>query len=89
MSQLLQSLNLMLRLALELSILAALAVWAWRRVERRALGELAPSVPGVLVEVALFAAATAALVAVRHPRLAAGFATAVLANAALMALWAQ
>jgi hypothetical protein len=34
-------------------------------------GELVPSVTGVLVELGLFAAAAAALVAVRHPRLAA------------------
>ena len=106
MLQTLQTLNLMLRFALELGILAALAVWAWRRIERRGLrlvaavtlplaaavawgtfvhGELVPSVTGVLVEIALFAAAAAALVAVRHPRLAAGFVGAVVVNAGLMA----
>ena len=52
-------------------------------------GELVPSVTGVLVEVALFAAAAAALVAVRRPRLAGAFVAAVVANAGLMALWAQ
>jgi hypothetical protein len=105
MLQTLQTLNLMLRFALELGILAALALWAWRRIERRALrlaaavtlplaaavawgafvhGELVPSVTGVLVELGLFAAAAAALVAVRHPRLAAAFIGAVVVNAGLM-----
>jgi hypothetical protein len=107
MFQTLQTLNLMLRFALELGILVALAVWAWRRIERRGLrlvaavtlplaaavawgtfvhGELVPSVTGVLVEIALFAAAAAALVAVRHPRLAVGFVGAVVVNAGLMAV---
>jgi uncharacterized protein DUF2568 len=105
MIQTLQTLNLVLRFALELGILAALALWAWRRIERRGLrvvaavtlplaaavawgsfvhGELVPSVTGVLVEVGLFAAAAAALVAVRHPRIAAGFLGAVVVNAGLM-----
>jgi uncharacterized protein DUF2568 len=105
MLQTLQSLNLLLRLALELAILVALAVWAWRRIQRPALrllavvllplgaavawgafvhGELVPSVGGVLVEIALFAAAAAALVAVRHPRLAAAFVGAVVVNAGVM-----
>jgi hypothetical protein len=105
MIQTLQTLNLVLRFALELGILAALALWAWRRIERRGLrlvaavtlplaaavawgsfvhGELVPSVTGVLVEVGLFAAAAAALVAGRHPRIAAGFLGAVVVNAGLM-----
>ena len=105
MIQTLQTLNLVLRFALELGILAALALWAWRRIERRGLrlvaavtlplaaavawgsfvhGELVPSVTGVLVEVGLFAAAAAALVAVRHPRIAAGFLGAVVVNTGLM-----
>jgi Protein of unknown function (DUF2568) len=105
MIQTLQTLNLVLRFALELGILAALALWAWTRIERRGLrllaavtlplaaavawgsfvhGELVPSVTGVLVEVGLFAAAAAARVAVRRPRLAAGFLGAVVVNAGLM-----
>jgi hypothetical protein len=107
MLQTLQTLNLMIRFALELGILAALAVWAWRRIEHRGLrlvtavtlplaaavawgtfvhGEFVPSVTGVLVEIALFAAAAAALVAVRHPRLAAAFVGTVVVNAGLMAV---
>ena len=110
MLQTLQTLNLALRFSLELALLAAIAVWAWRAVERRSLrilaavalplaaaiawgafvhGELVPSVTGVLVEIALFAAGAAALVAVRRPRLAGAFVAAVVANAGLMAVWAQ
>ena len=105
MLQTLQTLNLMLRFTLEVAILAALALWAWRRIERRGLrlvaavalplaaavawgpfvhGELVPSATGVLVEVGLFGTAAAALVAVRHPRLADAFVGAVLVNAGLM-----
>jgi hypothetical protein len=107
MLQTLQALNLMLRFTLEIAILAALALWAWRRIERRGIrlvavitlplaaavawgtfvhGELVPSVTGVLVELGLFAAAAAALVAVRHPRLAAAFVGAVVVNAGLLAV---
>ena len=89
-SETLQTLNLAVRLFLELGLLVALGVWAWRTVRPPALrvaatvalplaaaiawgsfvhGELLPSVTGVVVQVALFAAATAALVAVRRPRL--------------------
>jgi Protein of unknown function (DUF2568) len=110
MLQTLQTLNLALRLCLELAILASIGVWAWHSIRRPGLrvlaavglplaaavawgtfvhGELVPSVTGVIVEVALFAAAAAALVAIRHPRLAGAFAGAVLANAGLMTLWAQ
>jgi Protein of unknown function (DUF2568) len=110
MLQTLQTLNLILRFGLELALLAALAVWAWRRIERQAPrilaavglplamavawgtfvhGELIPSLTGVLVEVAFFAAAAAALVAVRRPRLAAAFVGAVVVNAGLTTVWAQ
>jgi Protein of unknown function (DUF2568) len=110
MLQTLQTFNLALRFCLELAILAAIAVWAWRSIRHRGVpvlavvalplaavvawgtfvhGELVPSLSGVVVEVALFAAATAALVAVRHPRLAGAFAGLVLANAGLMTVWGQ
>jgi hypothetical protein len=49
-------------------------------------GELIPSVTGVVVQVVLFAAATAALVAVRHRRLAAAFAGTVVVNAGFLAV---
>ena len=88
-TQIIQTLALATRLALELGLLVALGVWAWRTVRRPALrvaavvglplaaatawgafvhGELAASVTGVVVQVVLFAAATAALIAVRRPR---------------------
>jgi CHASE2 domain-containing sensor protein len=110
MLQTLQITNLALRLCLELALLAALGVWAWRTVRPREArvaatvglplaaavtwgafvhGELVPSLPGLLVEVGLFAAAAAALVALRRPRIAAAFVGTVLANAGLMAMWGQ
>jgi hypothetical protein len=106
-SDTLQTLNLTVRLCLELGLLAAIGVWAWRTVRRPVLrvaatvalplaaatawgsfvhGELIPSVTGVVVQVALFAAATAALVAVRRPRLAAAFAGTVVVNAGFLAV---
>ena len=105
--QTIQTLALAVRLFLELGLLAALGVWAWRTVRQPALrvtatvalplaaatawgsfvhGELLPSVTGVVVQVALFAAATAALVAVRHPRLAAAFAGTVVVDAGFLAV---
>ena len=106
-SETLQTLNLTVRLGLELGLLAALGVWAWRTVRRPVLrvaatvalplaaaiawgsfvhGELVPSVTGVVVQVLLFAAASAALVSVRHPRLAAAFAGTVVVNAGFLAV---
>ena len=106
-SETLQTLNLAVRLGLELGLLAALGVWAWRTVRRPAPrvaatvalplaaaiawgsfvhGELIPSVTGVVVQVVLFAAASAALVSVRHPRLAAVFAGTVVVNAGFLAV---
>ena len=105
--QTIQTLALAVRLFLELGLLVALGVWAWRTVRRPVLrvagtvalplaaavawgsfvhGELIPSVTGVVVQVVLFAAASAALVAVRHPRLAAAFAGAVVVDAGFLAV---
>ena len=104
--QIIQTLALAIRLLLELGLLVALGVWAWRTVRQPVLrvaataalplaaatawgafvhGELIPSVTGVLVQVALFTAASAALVAVRHPRLAAVFVGAVVVDAGVLA----
>lgn len=103
----LQTVALAVRLFLELGLLAALGVWAWRTIRRPVLrvaatvalplaaatawgsfvhGELVPSLTGVVVQVVLFAAASAALVAVRHPRLAAAFAGAVVVDAGFLAV---
>jgi Protein of unknown function (DUF2568) len=106
-TQIIQTLALATRLALELGLLVALGVWAWRTVRQPVLrvaataalplaaatawgafvhGELVPSVTGVVVQVVLFAAAAAALVTVRHPRLAAAFAGTVLVDAGVLAV---
>jgi Protein of unknown function (DUF2568) len=105
--QTLQTLALAVRLLLELGLLAALGVWAWRTVRHPvprvaatvALplaaatawgsfvhGELIGSVTGVVAQVVLFAAASAALVAVRHPRIAAAFAGTVVVNVGVLAV---
>ena len=105
--QTLQTLALAVRRFLELGLLAALGVWAWRTVRRPVLriaatvalplaaavawgsfvhGELVPSVTGVVVQIVLFTAASASLVAVRHPRLAAAFAGTVLVDAGFLAV---
>ena len=105
--QTIQTLALAVRLFLELGLLAALGVWAWRTVGQPVLrvaatvalplaaavawgsfvhGDLVGSVTGVVAQVVLFTAACAALVAVRHPRLAAAFAGTVVVNAGVLAV---
>ena len=52
-------------------------------------GSGVPAPLQIAAQIALFAAAATGLVLVRRARLAAGFAVVALANACLMAIWAQ
>jgi hypothetical protein len=105
-----QSINLALRFTLEMALLAALALWAWRSITPRGLRLTAtvglpivamaiwgsvvhragiPSAVQLATQVALFSAATTALVRIRRTNLALVFSSVVIANAVLMAVWAQ
>ena len=75
MLDLLQNANLAVRLGVELALLVAVGYAAWRGIPRRSLRLVAVIATG--------------LVLVRRARLAAGFVVVALANACLMAIWAQ
>jgi hypothetical protein len=69
------------------AVIAAAAMWGLFVAPNATI-----PVPGpvhVLLQVAVFGAAVAALISLRHPIAASAFGVTVLANAALMAAWGQ